>query len=261
MDRAFAALQPALLVFSRSDLWPEMLMAARRHSVPVAVAGGAIGAHSLRLRGPARAFLRPLYGTIRYVGALTDADASRWRTLGVSPHAIAVTGDPRHDQVLERPARLVEIRRLAAWAAAGPTLVAGSVEPEDAVPLREAFREVLARRPEARLLVVPHDPSSSAAARFRDVPNCVVVDTMGALADLYLLGDLACVGGGHSTLEPAVYAIPLVPTQAGAAAIARQWLAWLDDPQSARAAGISARRALAAGASSRSVARLLPLVR
>ena len=268
MRRAFAALRPALLVFSRSDLWPEMLLAAHRERVPVAVAGAAVRPGSLRLAPPARAFLRPLYRPIRFVGAVSDDDAGRWRALGVPRDAIVVTGDPRHDQVLERPVRLGELNPLAAWAAGGLTLVAGSVEREDAAPLFEAWQLVRAQRPDARVIIVPHDPSSRVADRFRPTPNAMVVESLGILPDLYLLADLAYVGGGldrrgpHATIEPAAYAVPtLVATPAGAPALARQWLAWLNDPAEARAAGLAARRGLIAGAARATADRLSSLLR
>jgi 3-deoxy-D-manno-octulosonic-acid transferase len=263
MGRVFGALRPALLVVSRSDLWPEMLLAAHHEGVPVAVVGGAVRPGSLRLATPARAFLRPLYQPIRFVGAVTEDDADRWRRLGVAAEALLVTGDPRHDQVLERPVRLDALREIAARTAGGPTLVAGSVENEDAGLLLEAYRQVRAHCPDARLVVVPHDPESEAVAPFRAVPEVIVVNSLGLLADLYLVADVAYVGGGfgrrgtHATAEPATFGIPtLVPS----ASLARQWLAWIEDPAAGRSAGLAARRALQSGAARISTDRLLALL-
>jgi hypothetical protein len=94
------------------------------------------------------------------------------------------------------------------------------------------------------------------------------VESRGILPDLYLLADLAYVGGGfgrrgvHSVIEPAAFAVPvLTATADGGAGLARQWLAWLNDTGAARAAGLAARRGLHSGAARATVDRLLPLLR
>src|SRR5262249_26232472 len=131
MGAMFDAIRPDLLVFSRSDLWPEMLIAAVERSVPLAVIGATVRPGSARLRWPARTFLSRLYAHLDFVGAVTPEDARRWTDLGAPASAVMVTGDPRHDQVIERITDLPAIRPFLAWAAAGATLVAGSVEAED----------------------------------------------------------------------------------------------------------------------------------
>ena len=156
------------------------------------------------------------------------------------------------------------MKPLAAWATPGPVMVAGSVEPQDVGDLLDAFSLVRARRPDARLLVVPHDPSESIVARVRQsvagaaawspgdaVPDAttavVVVQSVGLLPDLYLLGSMAYVGGGHSVLEPAALACPALEP-APAPVMASRWIDWLEDPHSARADGLKARRAVQPGA-------------
>jgi hypothetical protein len=91
---------------------------------------------------------------------------------------------------------------------------------------------------------------------------------MGALADLYLLADIAYVGGSfgrsgqHSVLEPAACAAPVLPAAVdGSIGMARQWLAWLNDPGAARESGLAARRALSPGAARSITNRLLDLIR
>jgi 3-deoxy-D-manno-octulosonic-acid transferase len=56
------ALRPALLLFSRGDLWPELVAGAAARRIPVAVAGGMVRPRSGRLRAPALWALRPSAG-------------------------------------------------------------------------------------------------------------------------------------------------------------------------------------------------------
>jgi 3-deoxy-D-manno-octulosonic-acid transferase len=242
--RVLDALRPSLLAFSRGDLWPELVAAAHARNVPVAVLGAALRPGSRR-RHP---LLRPLYaamhGAVSWLGAVSPDDATRWTELGVEPDVVEVTGDPRHDQVLERVTNVQQLADLLAWAQGGPTLVAGSVEPADLPIVLGAARRVLSQHPSARLLLVPHDPDghtpASVAARCRrhglDVTlwpdghpeprsRVVVVTARGLLYDLYALGFAAYVGGGfregrlHAVIEPAAYGLPVVvgPAWRGAA--------------------------------------------
>ena len=63
--------------------------------------------------------------------------------------------------------------------------------------------------------VVPHSLKESPdPSVFSPYPNCILVNEMGLLVELYSIADRAWVGGGfgegiHSTLEPSVYSIPV----------------------------------------------------
>jgi 3-deoxy-D-manno-octulosonic-acid transferase len=232
MAAVLDALRPALLLFSRGDLWPELVAGAAARGIPVAVAGGMVGPRSARLRVPAVWALRPMHRLVGWVGAASDGDADRWRRLGVPPDRVTVTGDPRHDQVADR---LPDLRLAARWRS-GPrgaalTMVAGSIEAADDGLLAEAARRAGAAW---RWLVVPHDPGPrrveqvEAAFRRRGVAaarwdaespppaaEVAVVARQGLLADLYWAADAAYVGGGfrpgglHAVCEPAVVALPI----------------------------------------------------
>ena len=64
--------------------------------------------------------------------------------------ALEVTGDPRHDLVLERNPDLRPLQPLDAWAAGGPVLVAGSTDARDAAVLLETSIDRARSRPARR---------------------------------------------------------------------------------------------------------------
>ncbi len=235
MEAMLDALRPRLLVFSRADVWPELATAAMGRDVPVALLAATVSPTSGRLGWPVRRMFHSLYAGIAYAGAASPSDAERLARLGCRPAVLEVTGDPRHDQVLERVPDGKVLRQLVDWVATGEVLVAGSMEPTDEPPILDAFAAVHRRRPAARLLACPHDPGPRrsahlvAAARRRGLdaavwsggpPHgaapCLVVERAGALADLYPLAALAYVGGGfgahgvHAVIEPASYAVPVI---------------------------------------------------
>lgn len=231
------AVRPSLLLFGRGDLWPELVYAANARGIPIAVAGGTVRPESARLWAPARRALRDTHHAVAWLGAVTPSDADRWRRLGVPANRITVTGDPRHDRLLERVANPAPAAAVRAWAGGRPVLVAGSAEPEDDATLASALARLAAAGSELRTVIVPHVPSEARIARiqraltihgvtaeiWRGPPEgmapaaaVLIVRARGLLADLYLGADLAYVGGGfrrgrlHSVAEPACVGLPVI---------------------------------------------------
>ncbi|HET6778723.1 MAG TPA: hypothetical protein VFH26_07520, partial [Gemmatimonadales bacterium] len=153
--------------------------------------------------------------------------------LGVARDRIQVLGDPRFDSVRDRVGAVQDDEPLLRWGSGAPTLVAGSTWPADDAVLLQAFALLRQRRPDARLIVVPHEPTTEhlanldQAARAAGLPTplrlsaaagpapLLAVDRVGVLATLYGAGSMAFVGGGfgraglHSVLEPAAWGLPV----------------------------------------------------
>jgi 3-deoxy-D-manno-octulosonic-acid transferase len=234
VGQALDALRPSLLVFAKLDVWPELATQAAARDVPVALVAATVRPGSGRLGALARALLAPGYRALAIAGAISEDDAERLVILGVPRDRISVTGDPRCDSVLARVAAVPAKEPLLTLGQRMPTLVAGSTWPVDEDCLLEAFGTVRARHAEARLVLVPHEPSLEAVERIQRAaerlgvppartlaasPNggpLLVVDQMGVLATLYGAGTLAYVGGGfgraglHSVLEPAAWGLPVM---------------------------------------------------
>lgn len=235
---ALDALQPAALIFSKLDVWPELTLAAARRGVKLALISATVAPASSRLRWPTRGWAAPAYRALERIGAISEDDAERLEQLGARGETIEVTGDTRYDSVAERAERFDRSRepfaRLAA-ARAAFTIVAGSTWPADEAVVLEAFADLGAQVPGARLILAPHEPTPDHLAgiaqraqtlglprpvrisqlEHAEPSSVVVVDRVGILADLYALGDVAFVGGGfhraglHSVLEPAVFGVPV----------------------------------------------------
>lgn len=235
MAAALDALRPTALIFSKLDVWPELVRQARRRGVKLGMISAALAAASGR-RGPlAGALLRDAYAMLDAVGAVDPADAERLVQLGVRPEAIEITGDTRFDQVAQRASAVDRGSLLLSHLATGqPTLVAGSTWPADETPVFAGFLEARSRIPALRMIVAPHEMTETHlgavelwAQQHRltlhrvDAPEAneadiILVDRFGVLGELYALADVAFVGGGfhdaglHSVLEPAAYGAPVL---------------------------------------------------
>jgi 3-deoxy-D-manno-octulosonic-acid transferase len=159
----------------------------------------------------------------------------------VRPAAIRVTGDAAFDQAFQRldAARArPSASRLPPRVPETVRLIAGSTWPEDEAFLVEAVAQVEG----IELVLVPHEPTPEAVERIRErttrslgrpprvlsefgeagAPGDgtthppIIVDAVGFLAELYLEGDIAYVGGAlagtglHSVVEPAAAGLPIL---------------------------------------------------
>jgi 3-deoxy-D-manno-octulosonic-acid transferase len=234
MTAALDALRPTALVFSKVDVWPELVRQAKARRIPLGMISATLAAGSSRRGGLAGLLLHDAYAALDAVGAVDDDDAGRLVELGVRPQVITVTGDTRYDQVWQR-AQAVDresplFKRLGSDR---PTLVAGSTWPSDEQHLLRAFETVRQQLPQARLMIAPHETSDDhlhaivqwakraglVLARIDDAAanaDVVLVDRYGVLGDLYALANVAFVGGGfhdaglHSVLEPAAFGAPVL---------------------------------------------------
>lgn len=258
IGRALDALRPSVLVFSRGDLWPVLVDQAYQRRIPIAVIGAGIRARSARLLRPLRSLYGPLHMAVSWLGAVTEADAHHWLRLGVPQQAIQVTGDPRHDRVLERTPAFDALTTMVAWAEDRRVLLAGSTDRFDHEMLIDSAARVLPRHEGAALVIVPHEPCDAATRKITaraghlgiacsswdgdgdDLLGApvIIVTAKGYLADLYALADIAYVGGGfrrnglHSVIEPAAYATPVI--------VGPNWLDAADAPALVAGGGATA---------------------
>jgi len=242
--RVLSVLRPDLIAFTRTEIWPILAREAKLGGTRLALVNAVLAEDSSRLRGPSRFLLGPGYARLDRVGAVNAGDAKRFTRLGVHPERVEVTGDARFDQVWGRITDLGGIeglksrpllRRLDEPDAL--TIVAGSTWPADEERLIPAFVKVREVVEGVRMIIAPHEPSPShltglearldaaglSHRRLADLegggnrlPEVIVVDRVGILAELYALASLAYVGGGfgnaglHSVVEPAALGIPVL---------------------------------------------------
>ena len=234
-NTALDALAPRALVFSKLDVWPELVRQGRLRGVRLGLISASLPAESLRRSRLGSLLLRDAYAALDAIGAVDEDTAVRLVHLGARPDAVVVTGDTRYDQVWQRAQNVDRATGLVPrLASERPTLVAGSTWPADERHLLDAFVRVRRRVPGVRMIVAPHEVSPPhldalvawasaerlALARVDDpaaaAADVILVDRYGVLGDLYALADIAFVGGGfhdaglHSVLEPAAFGAPVL---------------------------------------------------
>jgi 3-deoxy-D-manno-octulosonic-acid transferase len=231
VERFLRRARPRALVLVEGDYWPQLLGAARRRRVPIAVVNGRVGDRTHRRLASRPRLSRWLLGPVDRFGVQSDVDRRRLEAMGVEPSRVAVTGNLKYEA--PAPSRRPELEaRLRALAAGRPLLVAGSTMPGEEEVVLSAFGSlgapallVLApRHPErwpevAALLAAAGRPfvrrSALDGSNGSPGADIVLLDTLGELADVYRYATAAFVGGtlvatgGHNPLEPARFGVPV----------------------------------------------------
>ena len=245
-EHLFQIIKPSLLVFSKFDIWPNLVWHAAKHSVPVALIAGTLHPKSKRLDSFARPFFRNIHQHIAVHCVISEDDAQRFRLICPPSAQIEVTGDTRFDRVYQRAVAVNGDGEFFPGQSTlqRPILIAGSTYLEDEEVVLEAYhrlRENASHDPDhnnlPHLILVPHEPT---AERIDEIQSqldhlglsrvcfseleegvdlsqidVVVIDAIGLLAQLYRLGDVAFVGGSfhgsvHNVMEPAAMAKPIL---------------------------------------------------
>jgi 3-deoxy-D-manno-octulosonic-acid transferase len=241
LDFAFAIrpylrlLEPELILIAETEFWPNFLRLAHASGAAIAIVNARISDRSWPRY---QRFRRLFIGVLRQVDLFltqTTEDARRLEQIGARPERIEVVGNLKFDvPAPTAPPIVASLRGALLKAKAGPVIVCGSTVEGEEPLLLQAFVNFLASHPRAVLILAPRHPE-----RFGEVAELLgklgiqfwrrslwsgdpilggvlLVDTIGELAALYALGDIAFVGGslvprgGHNIIEPALHGIPIV---------------------------------------------------
>jgi 3-deoxy-D-manno-octulosonic-acid transferase len=241
MDFAFAirpyleALRPQMVVIAETEFWPNFLRLAHEGGARIAVVNARISDRSWPRYRRFRPLLHRVLLNVDLLLAQTLEDEARLKAIGAIPERVHVAGNLKFDMPVPVPPPIVEsLRKSFAESGAGPVLVCGStVDGEEPLLLR-AFENLRVQHPQAVMILAPRHPERFTAVtavleqmsiRFwrRSLwsgepfnGGVLLLDTIGELAALYALADIAFVGGslvprgGHNMIEPAQHGVATV---------------------------------------------------
>ncbi|AJY52740.1 lipid IV(A) 3-deoxy-D-manno-octulosonic acid transferase [Halomonas sp. KO116] len=231
--RFVRSVQPELAILFETELWPNLIHACRQQGVPVAVVNGRLSPRAFKRYQRLRPLMASLLAEISWLAAKSSADAKRFNALGCSTEITRIVGSLKFELASQEKAIEDSERLLHSWGER-PVWVAGSTRDGEEALLLEAHRQVLARYPDALLVLVPRHPQRfdeaaklcktegwALSRRSQQQPvraqtQVYLGDTLGELAMLYAAGSVAFVGGslvplgGHNVLEPAALGRPVL---------------------------------------------------
>ena len=251
VQRLISWVRPDLFILVETDFWPNFLRELNRRSIPCLLVNGRVSESSLIRYRRFRWLFKPLFNSFQALAMQTEQDASGMRQLGVDPARLVVLGNLKYDAALSGSSSSGKAHDRAALQIPESALVwvAGSTHRGEEEIIFAVFQQLAHSFANLFLVVAPRNvergveladmANRRGLAAFRrssgaaGVGSVLVLDTLGELASVYALCEVAFIGGslvperGHNPLEPAVYGKPVLfgPCMEDFAEISRDLLA------------------------------------
>jgi len=228
--RAFLAhWEPDLVLWSESELWPNMLIEIGAREIPAVLLNARLSDKASRGWRRWPGFARDVLAAFDLVLAQSAADAERFRALGA--YDVRALGNIKL-AAAPLPADVTGLAALKADIADRPVWLAASIHPGEDAIVGRVHQALKARIPGLLTLVVPRHADkgrmmtqalpglrtalrSEAKAMSPDV-EVYIADTMGELGlffratDLVFMGKSLAVGGGQNPAEAALLGCALI---------------------------------------------------
>jgi 3-deoxy-D-manno-octulosonic-acid transferase len=236
---AMRRVRPTLLVLAELELWPNLIAAAKRQAVKVAIVNGRLSDRSFRGYSRVRPLVARVLKRFDRIAAQNRETAERFIALGASSESMYSTGSLKFDgaQSDRGNPRTQGLRELAGIGPEEIVLLAGSTqEPEEQYAL-DVLQRLSLEHPRLRVILVPRHPqrfdevaamldrsgvawqrrSELASSSSRELTarrwSVLLVDTIGELGAWWGTASIGFVGGsfgsrgGQNMLEPAAYGV------------------------------------------------------
>lgn len=236
--RALKMIQPDLLVLMETEIWPNLIVNAKRMGVPIAIANGRISIRTINSYRKVRPLMRHTFSHVDAFSMISEDDARRVVSLGADPSQVTVNGNAKFDspdplgdaEAKPWAQKLYHLQNEAA------VFVAGSTRHPEEPMLLTAFVKIRAHFPEALLIIAPRHierveqikqwvavqgltcqlRSQLGQGQSPRSAPVVILDTMGELSQTYSVADVVFCGGslvpkgGQNILEPAMWGKPVL---------------------------------------------------
>jgi 3-deoxy-D-manno-octulosonic-acid transferase len=236
LKQFFELYQPKLLALVETEIWPNLIAAARLHNIPCILLNARLSAKSAKGYGKVRRLTQPMLQQLTWLLAQDIATQQRYMDLGLDQAKSQVVGNIKFD--ITAPQSYVEKAEQLKqeWQLEKRQIItlASTHAPEEEQLLKQ-LQPHLNSNPHLLCIVVPRHPERfdevhkicqtlNLNTQRRSLKQEITADTQVYLADsmgemwlwyalsqaCFVGGSLNEPGGGHNILEPMVLDVPTV---------------------------------------------------
>ncbi|MEW5692758.1 MAG: glycosyltransferase N-terminal domain-containing protein [Candidatus Hydrogenedentota bacterium] len=229
--------KPDIFITVKFDLWPNHLITAKKYGAKTLLVDATLQPESCRLLPIIKNFYQYVHRHLDYVFTVSEYDTERFKPLLDKNTKLLTIGDTRFDSVHKRYLDSIKGSSSLRFESGDVKVILGSVWPEDIKVVLAPSLDIVSKN-NVILIVVPHEIDkkfiNTIETQIKDKGlkytkwtnlgnekcitkdiSVVIVDAVGILANLYLLTDIAYVGGSfstgvHNTMEPGICGQPVV---------------------------------------------------
>ncbi len=227
VKKVLRMLKPQMLVIFETEIWPNLIVQAKKHGVKTALVNARLSDHSAKGYNRFSFFFAPLLEKFDVIAAQSEGDKSRFLT--VSPRANAVNcGNLKFDQSVPGDLQGADLSEYFG-AGAYKVVLGASTHPGEEAVIASSFKELYSRNENLRLVLIPRHAERgeevmqvlakqeigaarrSNNSRAGEKIICLLADTTGEMlkfmksADIVIMGkSIAGHDEGHNLIEPAL---------------------------------------------------------
>ena len=228
--RFLKRIRPDLFILVETDFWPNLIYSLHYQKIPALLVNGRISQKSMQSYNRFSFFFNPMFRRFSKICMQTAEDADNMLSLGLDREVIQTPGNLKY--ALAETAT-DSIRKSVLQAANEHLLLlCGSTHPGEETILLDVFCILKDSYQDIHLAIAPRDISRAkeigASAHDKGLKvgyystdthaetDCLVIDTIGDLQNLYPVADIAFIGGsmvnlgGHNPLEAVRHGVPTV---------------------------------------------------
>ncbi len=226
VNRLVKRIRPSLFVLIETDFWPNLVWRLQREGIPAVLVNGRMSPGSFRAYSRLGALAGIIFGGFDLILAQTELDRARFISLCGLAERVIAAGNLKFESSIPRvsESEIASIMADMRLEAGRPVWLAGSTHEGEEQILLRIHRDLCPRVRNLLLVIAPrniHRASEIATLADRVGFDCgfrsrgetaegkavYILDTLGELARMYAICDIAFLGGsfaplgGHNPLE------------------------------------------------------------
>ena len=229
----FKKIKPDYYIINRHDIWPSHIFMAKFLKIKIFFINANLYKQSNRLKFPFKNFNKLLFKQFDKILSPSKRISKNIKEL-VSSNIVKTTGDSRFDQINQRMKKN-KIIFFKNTTNRSKKIIMGSILKSDYEIIFNFLKTYFPNGDKSlidkkiKLIIVPHEVDRQSVSELQkklkkisiisklyssednnNIPNSLIVDKIGILADIYKYADFVYIGGGfeagvHSVIEPSVY--------------------------------------------------------
>ncbi|MBN1384675.1 MAG: 3-deoxy-D-manno-octulosonic acid transferase [Elusimicrobia bacterium] len=231
VEKLFLRVTPEMLILVESELWPNLIFSAKRKGAKIILINARMSDKSFRRYLFIKEFMSEILKRVDLICAREESDRKKFIALGYDKSKTIKTGNMKYDKMEHKEQKPKKTKEDFGFLKEDLVFVAGSTREKEEDIVISIYKKLVANFKNLKLIVAPRYPercneiekslqkeeisfirkSKLSNTNNGQVANsCLLLDTMGELADVYSAGTVIFIGGslfdgsgGHNMLEPA----------------------------------------------------------
>jgi 3-deoxy-D-manno-octulosonic-acid transferase len=233
LRRALSTVQPDILVFLETEIWPAWFTEAHGNGIKIAMVNGRLSVRSIQSYRRLKIFFREVLGNVDAFSMITEEDAFRIIEIGADPEKIEINGNAKYDLLMNEadPESSRKAHNMLNLQPSQRVFIAGSTREGEEEIILDVYEKIVKHFPDLILIIAPRHIDRTpaiesliknrgfqyqlrtelkAGGTVRKAP-VLIMNTFGELFGLYSAGSINFCGaslvplGGQNPLEAAVW--------------------------------------------------------